>query len=321
LRPNSKQVKVFQSIEEVDVSEAIVATIGTFDGVHQGHREVLSHLMKRAKERNAKSLLITFDPHPRIVLNKGAINLRLINNPIEKIEILKEVGIDYLLVLPFTFEFSKTSARDFIQHYLINKLHVKAMVIGYDHQFGRMDAEAVNIDELLKSFNIDVERVPEMDVKNLAVSSTKVRQAISEGNFELANVLLGYKYAFCGTVIHGNKIGRTIGFPTANLMLDYKLKLVPADGVYVVEVYFEDKEYQGMLNIGYKPTINIGEKSIEIHILNFDRMIYGSRISVRVLKKIRDEIKFASIIELKQQLEKDKIEVEKFFNSYLKANR
>jgi len=171
LRPKLKHVKVFHSIEEVDITDAPVATIGTFDGVHQGHREVLLHLMKRAKERNAKSLLITFDPHPRIVLNKGAINLRLINNPIEKIEILNKVGIDYLLVLPFTFEFSKTSARDFIQNYLINKLNIQAMVIGYDHQFGRMDGEAVNIDGLLKSFNIDVERVPEMDVKNLAVKN------------------------------------------------------------------------------------------------------------------------------------------------------
>ena len=307
-------MKVFHSIEEVDITESIVATIGTFDGVHQGHREVLNQLINRAKERKASSLLITFDPHPRIVLNKGAINLRLINNPQEKIEILKEVGIDYLLVLPFTFEFSKTSARDFIQYYLVNKLNTEAMVIGYDHQFGRMDGEAVNIDNLLKSFNIDVERVAEMDVKNLAVSSTKVRQAISDGDFELANTLLGYKYTFCGTVIHGNKLGRTIGFPTANIMLDYKLKLVPADGVYIVEVVFENKIYSGMLNIGYKPTINIGEKSIEIHILNFDRMIYGSRISVRVLKKLRDEIKFPSVAELKKQLVKDKEKVESFFN-------
>ncbi len=308
-------MKVFHSIEEVDITEAPVATIGTFDGVHQGHRKVLSHLIQRANERNAKSLLITFDPHPRIVLNKGAINLRLINNPNEKIEILREVGIDYLLVLPFTFEFSKTSARDFIKYYLVDKLNIQAMVIGYDHQFGRMDKEVSNIDMLLKSFNIDVERVPEIDVKNLAVSSTKVREAISEGNFELANVLLGYKYSFCGTVIHGNKIGRTIGFPTANLMLDYKLKLVPADGVYIVQVIFEDNIFAGMLNIGYKPTVNAGEKSIEIHILDFDRMIYGSRISIKVLKKIRDEIKFQSIDELKTQLEKDKIIVEEYFSS------
>jgi len=307
-------LKVFHSINDIDFSEATVATIGTFDGVHMGHREVLMHLIIRAKSRKSKSLLITFDPHPRIVLNKGAIDLRLINNPKEKIELLKEIGIDYLLVLPFTFEFSKTSARDFIQNYLIKRLNVQAMVIGYDHQFGRMNGEITNIDELLKSFNIDVERVAEMDVKNLAVSSTKVRQAISKGDFKLANVLLGYNYTFCGTVIHGNKIGRTIGFPTANIMLDYKLKLVPADGVYIVKVEFEENEYPGMLNIGYKPTINVGEKSIEIHILNFDRMIYGSRLSIRVLKKIRNEIKYPDINELKIQLEKDKKEVEMFFN-------
>ena len=306
-------MKVFNNISEIEISGKPVATIGTFDGVHRGHQEVIAHLISEAKKRNTKSLLITFDPHPRIVLNKGAKDLRLINNPNEKIEILGKLGLDYLLVLPFTFEFSKTSASDFIKYYLVEKLNIQAMTIGYDHSFGRMNGEAVDVEVLLKASNIEVERIPELDVKNMSVSSTKIRKAVQNGEMEMANELLAYKYSLCGNVIHGNKIGRSIGFPTANIMLEYKLKLLPADGVYVVEVMFEEKIYQGMLNIGFRPTLQANERSIEVHILEFDRLIYGSRIEVKVLKKIRSEISFDNIELLKIQLSKDKLFVSNFF--------
>ncbi len=307
-------MQVFYSIDKVELEGRPVATMGTFDGVHHGHRAVIKHLIKEAKKRNAKSLLITFDPHPRIVLNKGAKNLRFINNPKEKIELLKNQGIDYLLVLPFTFEFSKTTAREFIQQYLLDKLHVQAMTIGYDHHFGRMDGETENVEILLRNYGIEVERIPEYDVENHAVSSTKIRNAIQFGDVEIANHLLGYKYSLCGTVIHGNKIGRTIGFPTANLMLDYKLKLLPTDGVYIVEVIFEENLFYGMLNVGYKPTVKSNEKTIEVHILNFDRLIYGSRLEIHLCKKIRNEISFENLEALRIQLLKDKEAVEEYFS-------
>jgi riboflavin kinase/FMN adenylyltransferase len=308
-------MQVFYSIDEVKLEGNPVATMGTFDGVHHGHRAVIQHLIEEAKKRNAKSLLITFDPHPRIVLNKGAKDLRLINNPKEKISLISKQGIDYLLVLPFTFEFSKTTAREFILHYLIDKLHVQAMTIGYDHHFGRMDGETENVEVLLRSLGIEVERIPEFDVENKAVSSTKIRNAIQNGEVQIANQLLGYKYSLCGTVIHGNKIGRTIGFPTANLMLDYKLKLLPLDGVYIVEVVFEDKHYKGMLNVGYKPTVKSNEKTIEVHILNFDRLIYGSRLEIHLCKKIRNEVSFEGLESLKNQLIEDRKKVEKYFEN------
>lgn len=306
-------MKVFHDINKLDIIGRPVATIGTFDGVHRGHQEVIAHLISEAKKRNTKSLLITFDPHPRIVLNKGARDLRLINNPNEKIQILGQLGLDYLLVLPFTFEFSKTSARDFIENYLVDKLNIQAMTIGYDHSFGRMNGESIDVELLLNSYNIQVERIPELDVKNVSVSSTKIRNAVQSGEIELANELLAYKYNLCGNVIHGNKIGRSIGFPTANIMLEYKLKLLPADGVYVVEVIFEDNTYQGMLNIGFKPTLQANERSIEVHILDFDRIIYGTRLEIMVLKKIRSEISFENIELLKAQLNKDELFVRDFF--------
>ncbi len=306
-------MQVFYSIDDVRLQGEPVATMGTFDGVHQGHQAVIQHLIQEAKKRNAKSLLITFYPHPRIVLNKGAKDLRLINNPKEKINLLSKQGIDYLLVLPFTFEFSKTTAREFIQQYLIDKLHVQAMTIGYDHHFGRMDGEFENVEVLLRSLGVEVERIPEFDVENKAVSSTKIRKAIQTGDVKAANQLLGYKYSLCGTVIHGNKVGRKLGFPTANLMLEYKLKLLPSDGVYIVEVVFEDKIYKGMLNVGYKPTVKSNEKTIEVHILDFDRFIYGSRIEIHLCEKIRNEQSFDSLESLKKQLEKDKKMVEDYF--------
>lgn len=308
-------MQVFYSIDEAKLEGKPVATMGTFDGVHHGHRAVIKHLIGEAKKRNAKSLLITFEPHPRIVLNKGARDLRLINNPKEKINLIGKLGIDYLLVLPFTFEFSKTSAREFIQQYLIEKLHVQAMTIGYDHHFGRMDGEFENVEVLLRSYGVEVERIPEYDVENQAVSSTKIRNAIQSGEVQIANQLLGYKYSLCGTVIHGNKIGRTIGFPTANIMLDYKLKLLPIDGVYVVEVLFEEKLYRGMLNVGFRPTLHANEKTIEVHILDFDRFIYGSRLEVHLCKKIRNEVGFDGLESLKTQLLKDRKVVKEFFEN------
>lgn len=298
-------MKVFHNIDKINISEKPVATIGTFDGVHLGHRAVILHLISEAKKRNTKSLLITFEPHPRIVLNKAPKELRLINNPKEKIVLLEKIGLDYLLILPFTYEFSQNTARDFIQKYLIDKLQIQAMTIGYDHHFGRMNGETKNVASILKSYNIEVERIPQFDINKNTVSSTKIRKAVAEGNIDTANKLLGYKYQLCGTVVHGNKLGRSIGFPTANINLEYKLKLMPADGVYMVSIVYNNKKLKGMMNIGFKPTIKSNDKTIEIHILDFNKIIYGERIEVSVLARIRNEISFANLNKLKDQLVKD----------------
>jgi len=299
-------MQVFRSIDEINIPLQPVATLGTFDGVHHGHRAVIEHLISEARKRNTKSLLITFDPHPRIVLNKNAKDLRLITNIDEKISLLEKVGLDYLLILPFTYEFSQKTARQFIEYYLIEKLHIQAMTIGYDHHFGRMDNENEDVVSIIKSYNIEVERIPEMDINEIAVSSTKIREAISKGKIDYANKLLGYNYQLCGTVIHGNKLGRELGFPTANLMLKFKLKLIPADGVYMVKVIHNNKEYKGMMNIGYKPTVHSQERTIEVHIIDFDSIIYGENIQVYLLERIRNEVSFMNIDELKQQLISDK---------------
>jgi len=299
-------MQVFKSIDEINLPLQPVATLGTFDGVHHGHRAVIEHLISEARKRNTKSLLITFEPHPRIVLNKNAKDLRLITNIDEKIGLLEKVGLDYLLILPFTYEFSQKSARQFIEDYLIAKLHVQAMTIGYDHHFGRMDNENEDVVSIIKSYNIEVERIPEMDINEIAVSSTKIREAISKGRIDYANKLLGYNYQLCGTVVHGNKLGRELGFPTANLMLKFKLKLIPADGVYMVKVIHNNNEYKGMMNIGYKPTVHSQERTIEVHIIDFDSIIYGESVQVYLLERIRNEVSFMNIAELKQQLIKDK---------------
>ena len=283
-----------------------VATIGTFDGVHLGHRAVINQLNALAKERNTESLIITFEPHPRIVLNRDVDNLRFINNAKEKEHLLAKAGVDHLLVLPFTSEFSKLSARTFIQEYLINKLHIQAMIVGYDHHFGRMDDGDEDVTILLKEYGIDVERIAVKDVGEISVSSTKIRKAIMVGDISLANKLLGQPYGLCGTVVHGNKLGRTIGFPTANLMLEFKLKLLPQDGVYAVWVLFRGEKYQAMLNIGFKPTVLGSARSIEVNIFDFDKDIYGEFLVVELISKIRNEMAFPNLDKLKEQLQIDR---------------
>lgn len=283
-----------------------VATIGTFDGVHLGHRAVIDQLKALAKQRNTESLLITFEPHPRIVLNKDVDNLRFINNSQEKERLLANAGVDHLLILPFTYEFSKLSARQFIQKYLIDKLHIQAMIVGYDHHFGRMDKDDEDITVLLKEYGIGVERIAVHDVGDVSVSSTKIRNAIMEGDISLANSMLGQPYSLCGNVIHGNKLGRTIGFPTANLMLAFKLKLLPQDGVYAAWVLFHDKKYKAMLNIGFKPTVLGSSRTIEVHLFDFEKEIYGEFLVVELVSKVRDEKAFPNLKKLQEQLQIDR---------------
>ncbi len=298
-------MQVLYSIDQLPFNQATVATIGTFDGVHQGHREVIRQLKEEGKQFGLQTLLITFDPHPRIILKKDADELRLLSNPQEKIDILKELSIDFLLILPFTYEFSQTTARDFIQNYLIDKLHVQRMVIGYDHHFGRMDGGFTEVGQLLLSMGVAVTRIAEKDVAQLTVSSTKIRSAIENGDLEMANKLLGYPYRICGTVIHGQEVGRTLGYPTANILLHFAMKLLPKNGVYVVAVNHNQLIYRGIMNIGTRPTFGLTEKSIEVHLFNFDQDLYGEYLQLQVLHRVRDEKAFLDTHELKLQIQKD----------------
>ena len=298
-------MKVFNSIEEVNISQC-VTTMGTFDGVHCGHKVVIERLIAKAKTMNKPSMLITFEPHPRLVLQKSIKGLMLLTIREEKITQLNKLGVDYLLFLPFTYEFSQLTSEDFIKKYLIEYLNISAMVIGYDHHFGKRNGGVTkNVAPMLIDHGIEVERIPEQDVENIAVSSTKIRAALNEGNVPLANHLLGYEYALSGTVVHGNKLGRTLGFPTANLMLRNSRKLLPADGVYAVKVKYKLHWYIGMLNIGFKPTFKSRERTIEVHILDFDVTIYGETLTLKLIDRIRQEKAFNDIEALKIQLKID----------------
>lgn len=307
-------MKVFNSLADVNIRDTVV-TMGTFDGLHCGHKVVIDKLLKKSKSLRKPSMIITFEPHPRLVLQKNIQGLKLLTIREEKIKLLNGLGVDYLLFLPFTHEFSQQSSIEFIENYLILGLGISAMVIGYDHRFGKQNGHDENIMDLLIERGISVDRIPEQDVENIAVSSTKVRKALQDGDVVLAKRLLGYPYFMSGTVVHGQKLGRKLDFPTANIMLRNSLKLLPGDGVYAVEVRYRMQWFSGMMNIGFKPTFGENERTIEVHIFDFDEIIYGESVNIRFVDRIRGEMSFSSKEELKDQLIKDKERVEGIFNS------
>ncbi|NVO01083.1 MAG: bifunctional riboflavin kinase/FAD synthetase [Bacteroidetes bacterium] len=280
--------------------------MGFFDGIHIGHQEVIKNLIQNAKECGGTSVLITFFPHPRIVLFPEQSDLKLISTQEEKFQILEILGIDYVIEIPFTKEFSKLSAAEFVKQYLVDKIKTKKFIIGYDHRFGNnQEGNSHNLADLGKLYNFEVEEIPAKNISEIAVSSTKVRKALEIGNIKLANCYLGYNYSIKGTVIEGNRLGRTIGYPTANLSINNKYKLIPGNGVYAVLVEWNKKIYKGMLNIGTRPTLNLTGISIEVNIFDFDADIYNEVISISLIDRIRDEQKFNGLEELKLQLSQD----------------
>jgi riboflavin kinase/FMN adenylyltransferase len=271
---------------------------------------VITQMKKRAAEVKGETVIITFDPHPRTVVNAAA-GVQLINTLDEKIELLSDIGVDHLVVIPFTEEFAKLSAEEYIAQFLIRYFNPHTLIIGYDHRFGK--GRTGNY-ELLKQqsfiYQYHLEEIPAHILNSISVSSTRIREAVAAGNMETARDLLGYHYFFCGKVVEGNKIGRTIGYPTANLEISEKLKLIPGDGIYAVDVVLPDepgKLYAGMMSIGFRPTIGVSDRTIEVNIFDFDRMIYGETIKVIVKKYLRPEVKFNGLDELKHQLALDKI--------------
>ena len=281
-------------------------TIGTFDGVHIGHRQILERLINNAKHANLNSVLVTFFPHPRMILQKES-NLKLLNTLDEKIEILEGLGLDYVIVHPFTKEFSRLSAIEFVRDILVNQLKAKKIIIGYDHRFGRN--RNANINDLItfgNTLDFEVEEISAQEVDEVSVSSTKIRTALEEADIATANSYLGYAFMLTGTVKKGKGLGRQLDFPTANIKIAEAYKLIPKNGVYVVQSFIDGKTYHGMMNIGFNPTVKGKEKSIEVHFFDLNQDLYDKKIKVELLHHLCDEHKFDSVEDLKQQLVKDK---------------
>ncbi|WP_373518069.1 bifunctional riboflavin kinase/FAD synthetase [Pricia sp.] len=296
-----------QSISNYDQRHPTAITIGTFDGVHIGHHKILERLIKTSAAVNLKSTVLTFFPHPRMVLQKDA-DIKLLNTLGEKTKILRAMGLDQLIIHPFTKEFSRLSATEFVRDILVNKLKTKKIIIGYDHRFGRnRNANITDLKAFGSTLDFEVEEISAQEIDEVSVSSTKIRKALEEGDISTANAYLGYHYILTGSVKKGKGLGRQIDFPTANLNIPESYKLVPKNGVYAVQSELFGKTVYGMMNIGFNPTVSgEGQVSIEIHYFDFDQDLYGQEIQVDILHHIRDEHKFESVDALKEQLQKDK---------------
>ncbi len=293
-----------------------VITIGTFDGVHIGHQKIIQRLIAVGKEKNLSPSLLSFFPHPRMVLQKES-DIKLINTVAEKTYILKKLGLTNIVIKEFTKEFSNLSAKEFVETVLINELNLKHIIIGYDHHFG--SNRTANINDLKKFGNINnfnVEEISAQDVNAVAVSSTKIRTALVKGDIETANQFLGYNFMLTGEVVKGKSIGRTINFPTANILIKENYKLIPKKGVYVVKTQYNNEAVWGMMNIGNNPTIKEKQETIEVHLFNFNTSIYGEILCIELLARLRDEQKYESIEALRLQLEQDKTQA----LTYIKNN-
>lgn len=299
-------MQIYRHLDSFQPPSRPVLTIGTFDGVHTGHRQILNRLCSIAREQNGEVCLMTFHPHPRKVLYPDQTSLSTLNTLEEKESLLSGFGVQHLLVQPFTRDFSLLSYDRFVKEILVEKLKVHTLVIGYDHQFGyqrKGDMKALEV--LAEQYGFKLEEIPEHDVDALAVSSTRIREALSKGQVGSAAQLLGYSYSLAGRVVGGRKIGRTLGFPTANLLPDDPDKLVPAPGIYAVRVEWKGALYKGALSIGRRPTFDNGEVTIEAHLLDFDDDLYGERLRLYFEHFIRPELRFASVEELIEQMHRD----------------
>ncbi len=299
-------MKIFHSINEFHSNKKTIVTIGTFDGVHLGHAAILKKLTQNTENETFVSTVLTFFPHPRMVL-QGKSDLKLLNTINEKIELLEKIGIDNLIIHPFDEKFAELNAEAFVSTILVDHLRVQKIIIGYDHRFGKN--RTANIDDLISfgaQYDFEVEQISAQEIDEISISSTKIRTALEEGDIQLANEYLGYSYFLSGTVVKGKQLGRTIGFPTANISLEENYKLVPQNGVYVVQAEIDGKTIYGMMNIGFNPTVQGKQKTIEVHFFDFEADIYNRKIQVAILQRIRSEKKFESIELLTKQLDEDR---------------
>lgn len=301
-------------IEESFSLNRPVATIGIFDGVHTGHRFILDHLINRAQHHGGESVVVTLWPHPRLILDRDLEHFRLLHTREEKMRELESCGIDHLIIIPFNKEVASLTACDFVKEYLVNRLGIEVLLVGYDNRFGRdRKGDPEGLAECAKINRFTIEKLPEFNSEYGRVSSTTIRKSILEGDLERAGKMLGYNYYLAGTIVEGNRIGRKIGFPTANIHPMNPYKLIPMNGVYAVQTELKGDIYNGMLNIGFRPTIDSASavKIIETHLFDASGDFYNERVVIHFIKRVRDEMKFRGIDELKQQLEKDKIYIQK----------
>lgn len=308
-------MKRFNNINEFNCKKSTIITIGTFDGVHLGHQKILKKLNIEAENNGLESSVLTFFPHPRTVLNPDS-TLKLINTIEERISLFKKSKIDNLIVHPFTKEFSELDSEDYVKNILVDQLKAKIVLIGYDHKFGKnRTADINNLKEYGIKYNFEVIEIKAEEINDIAISSTKIRNSIEEGDIQLTNSYLGYEFSFFGKVVKGNSIGKTLGFPTANIKIGTDLKLIPKNGVYLISTIINQKIIFGMMNIGIKPTTNENTKSIEVNLFDFNQDLYDTNITIYIKQFLREEIKFDSLNELKLQIEKDKITCNSIINN------
>jgi riboflavin kinase/FMN adenylyltransferase len=308
-------MRIFYGLEGVEIIKKPIITIGTFDGVHIGHQKILDAIVKKAQLLGGESVLLTFSPHPRMVLFPDSHQLKLIQTEDEKINKLSETGLENLIIFPFTFEFSRLTAMEFVRDILVNKLNIHTIIIGYDHQFGRnREGNIQYLKDISSTYEFEAIEIPAKEIDEINISSTKIRKAIENGDIERANLFLGAKFELNGTVIKGAQIGREIGFPTANVLIEDPIKILPASGVYVVAVLLDEVRFKGVMNIGIRPTIDTSlRKQIEIHIFDFKSDIYGQQLRVELLTRLRDEIKFENKEFLVKQIQQDVSMAHDFF--------
>ena len=309
-------MKIYTSLQEFTSTKKTIVTLGTFDGVHLGHTVILDRICNIAKQENLESVVLTFFPHPRLIVSNDS-EIKLLNTMAEKAKLLEQKGIQNFIIHPFDKLFSDLSPREFVEQILIKQLNIQKIIIGYDHKFGKNRAADFNdLIDFGKEFGFEVEEIPAKQVDEVSVSSTKIRKSLLEGKISLANTYLGYLYMLSGNVVKGNQLGRTIGFPTANIQISENYKLIPKNGVYIVTALVNNKTIFGMMNIGVKPTLGENLLSIEVHLLQFSEDIYGQKIQVNVIERLRDEQKFESFEALKSQLEIDKANTLHYFENW-----
>ena len=299
---------VVREPDEIIYDKRTVVTVGTFDGVHIGHQQIIGELNRLKEEKNLRSILITFDPHPQIVLRNRSKDVKLLTSTEEKLELLKKFPLDIVYIINFSKEFAATSAENFFTDYIVNRIGLNDLVIGYDHMFGKnREGSIETVNALSHKFGFSVHKVPEFKISDKNISSTEVRNLLEQGDVNAAKFFLGRFYDIEGTVVQGAKRGRELGYPTANIQIDDANKQIPKNGIYAVEVFYDEKIYRGMMSIGHNPTVNdTHEIFLEVNIFNFDKDIYGEKIKIRFVEYIREEVKFNSLEELTKKLDEDK---------------
>ncbi|MEZ0006209.1 riboflavin kinase/FMN adenylyltransferase [Flavobacterium sp. 28YEA47A] len=308
-------MNIFHNIQDFKPNRPTVATLGTFDGVHLGHKKIIERLTQEVEKSNTESLVLTFFPHPRMVL-QGNSDIQLLNTIQEKAELLENIGLQNLIIHPFDQSFSQLGAEEFVKTILVDRFNIKKIIIGHDHRFGKN--RSADINDLIaygKIYDFEVEQISAEEIDEVSISSTKIRKALLSGDIQLANEYLGYNYFITGTVVKGRQLGRTIGFPTANLKIEEDYKLIPLNGVYIVKSYWDGKEVYGMMNIGTNPTVDGKERTIETNFLDFEEDLYDKEMRIYFLQRIRSEEKFDSIDTLKAEIENDKIVTQNFIKN------